>query len=423
VQMYHKLGFFLTLLLAFCQLFGTIAGEAIALNPKNLHDILHGNELVMILFYAEACRFSMDFMPTFDAAANQLRSAFGGDGKVILGKVDCLVNPGLGSRFDVGKYPTIKIVRFGRVARREYRGQRSQDAIVQFVYKELRDPVEEFQSMNDLQKLHNQKYMIIGYFEHREHLEYEVFRKTALTMRDHCQFHVSFDETARSLNPSGKNKITFQRNLDLDNVDFSNEYSGSMTGFSEMLSWIQKKCEPIVRELTFDNAEEISEEGRPFVILFYKKGDVKSMQEFEKVIESELMDEVQNVNFLTAEGKSFAHPLYHLEISEKDLPVIVIDSFVHMYLFPSYEDIHTPGKLKQFIRSLFSGQLHLAYHLIKESAETGVDDNQQGDQGEDKEVTKKVNQDTETTPKPLSKSKFKKLLPSRNRYTFAKDEL
>jgi len=405
------------------QLFGTIASEAIALNPKNLHDILHGNELVMILFYKETCGFSMDFMPSFDEAADQLRSTFDGDGKVILGKIDCLKYPGLASRFDVGKYPTIKIVRLGRVAKREYRGQRSKNAIVQAVYKELRGPVEEFQSMKDLQKLHNQNYMIIGYFEHKEHLEYEVFRKTALAMRDHCQFHVSFDETARSLNPSGKNKITFHRNLDLDNLDFSNEYSGSMTGFSEMLSWIQKKCEPIVRELTFDNAEEISEEGRPFVLLFYKAGDVKSLQEFEKVIEAELMDEVENVNFLTAESKSFAHPLYHLNISEEDLPVIVIDSFVHMYLFPSYEDIHTPGKLKQFIHSLFSRQLHLAYHLMEESGETGVDDDQQVDQGEDKEVTQQMNEVTETAPKPLSKSRFKKLLPSRNRYTFAKEEL
>lgn len=187
--MCQNLGYFSAILVVTLSLFGRIASEAIDIHSKNLHDILHGNELVLILFYANTCRHSMNFMPIFEAAAHQLRSAFGMDGKLTLGKIDCLAHPGLENRFDVGKYPTIKIVRFGRVGKKEYRGQRSQNAIVQFVYNELRDPIEEFHSMDALQKLHNQKYMIIGYFEHKDLLEYEVFRKVAITMRDQCQFH------------------------------------------------------------------------------------------------------------------------------------------------------------------------------------------------------------------------------------------
>lgn len=55
----------------------------------------------------------------------------------------------------------------------------------------------------------------------------------------------------------------------------------------------------------------------------------------------------ENVNFLLADGIKFAHPLHHLGKSKEDLPLIAIDSFRHMYLFKNYEDIHTPGKLKQ----------------------------------------------------------------------------
>ncbi|XP_034488723.1 endoplasmic reticulum resident protein 44 [Drosophila innubila] len=364
----------------------------------------------------------MNFMPIFEAAAHQLRSAFGEDGKLKLGKVDCLEHPGLENRFNVGKYPTVRIVRFGRVRQKEYRGQRSRDAIVQFVYNELRDPIDEFQSMNDLQKLPNQKNMIIGYFEQKDLLEYEVFRKSALTMRDHCQFHASFGEAAMSMSSSGKNKIKFVRNLAHDNQDLNNEYSGSLTGFSEMLRWFQEKCRPLVRELTFENAEEISEEGRQFVILFHNKSDSKSVQEFENVIEAELMNELDNINFLTADGASFSHPLYHLDKSEEDLPLIVIDSFVHMYLFPNYSDIHTPGKLKEFIGSLFSGDLHVAYHLKDDLAETVREDNPQDDRGENELTSEEIIQGT-TTPQSVYKSKFRKLLPSRNRYTFAREEL
>lgn len=61
------------------------------------------------------------------------------------------------------------------------------------------------------------------------------------------------------------------------------------------------------------------------------------------------------ITFLTADGHKFAHPLHHLGKSEDDLPVIAIDSFKHMYLFPNFEDVQIEGKLKSFIMDLYSG--------------------------------------------------------------------
>jgi endoplasmic reticulum resident protein 44 len=65
-----------------------------------------------------------------------------------------------------------------------------------------------------------------------------------------------------------------------------------------------------------------------------------------------------NINFLVADGDRFAHPLHHLGKSQSDLPLIAIDSFRHMYLFPNFKDMYTPGKLKQFLQDLYSGKLH-----------------------------------------------------------------
>lgn len=45
------------------------------------------------------------------------------------------------------------------------------------------------------------------------------------------------------------------------------------------------------------------------------------------------------MNFLTADGNQFAHPLHHLGKTKKDLPLIAIDSFRHMYLFPGKFDM------------------------------------------------------------------------------------
>jgi len=116
------------------------------------------------------------------------------------------------------------------------------------------------------------------------------------------------------------------------------------------------------------------------------------------------------VNFLTADGIKFAHPLHHLGKRQTDLPVVVIDSFKHMYQFPSNKDYTNPEHLKTFINDLYSGKLHREYHLgpqdITEIEVSNLNVNQQ--------------QDIQTIP---PESTFKNLAPSKNRYTLLRDEL
>ncbi|QQP58549.1 Thioredoxin domain-containing protein 4, partial [Caligus rogercresseyi] len=110
--------------------------------------------------------------------------------------------------------------------------------------------------------------------------------------------------------------------------------------YDEFSIWAVDKCTPLVRSITFENAEELTEEGLPFLILFHDPEDNNSIKDFTDVIQKHLLSEKQNVNFLTADGVKFAHPLHHLGKSKEDLPLIAIDSFRHMYLFPKYEDMH-----------------------------------------------------------------------------------
>jgi len=69
--------------------------------------------------------------------------------------IDCqnvVVSAGLAARFQVGKYPTLKMFRFGQPIKREYRGQRSPEAIAEFVKELLKNPVT---SVNSLDQLDN----------------------------------------------------------------------------------------------------------------------------------------------------------------------------------------------------------------------------------------------------------------------------
>ncbi|KAF4533117.1 hypothetical protein B566_EDAN003837 [Ephemera danica] len=254
------------------------------------------NELVLVNFYADWCRFSNLLAPVWDEAAKLIATEFPEAGQVILGKVDCDQEGAIATRYHITKYPTLKVFRNGQVTKREYRGQRSAEALLNYVKKQLEDPIKE-------------------------------------------------------LKPG------------------------------EKLEFLGPLCVPMVREITFENAEELSEEGLPFLILFH-----------------------QNVNFLTADGEKFSHPLHHLGKSMNDLPLIAIDSFRHMYLFPKFEDMHVPGRVKQFLADLYSGKLHREFHYGPDST---------------------VKNDGSSTPSATSppESTFKKLAPSKNRYTLLRDEL
>jgi len=182
----------------------------------------------------------------------------------------------------------------------------------------------------------------------------------------------------------------------------------------------------------------LTEEGLPFLILFRNPEDTAILDAFTKEVAG-LTDQKTAVNFLVADGKKFAHPLHHMGKSEKDLPILAVDSFRHMYLFPDISKLSVPGVLRNFLLDLHSGKLHREFHH-------GPDPTPPQDQQQQPQVPgQQPNQgaevpgamppgdappgspqqpgiaDQQRTSPPVSV--FEKLKPSRNRYTILKDEL
>lgn len=391
---------------------------AVQLTNDNLDMTLASNELVFINFYAEWCRFSNILQPIFDEAADNVREEFKESGRVVMGKVDCDKENSVASRFHISKYPTLKIIRNGQPTKREYRGQRSAEAFQEFVRKQLEDPIKEFHNLKDLEVLDSKKRIIIGYFDRRDMPEYNSFRRVATNLKEDCQFHAGFGDAVQAMHPPDYNTTLHAANttgyspsqpiiLYRPDVAVSHDndetFTGNINSFEELNIWVQQKCVPLVREITFENAEELTEEGIPFLILFYNPDNLDVIKDYKAIVDSQLITEKQNINFLTADGKRFAHPLHHLGKSQSDLPLIAIDSFRHMYLFTDVKDMYVPGKLLQFLKDLFSGKLHREFHYGLE--EPSVHSN---------EIKKS------TLP---PESSFIKLAPSKNRYTLLRDEL
>ena len=102
----------------------------------------------------------------------------------------------LGTRFHITKYPTLKYVVNGQLAKREYRGQRSAEKFVEFVSEQTKENVKEYFDLQELNEMDEKKRFLIGYFEQRDSPDYSVFRRVASNLKDDCIFMAGFGDVS-----------------------------------------------------------------------------------------------------------------------------------------------------------------------------------------------------------------------------------
>ena len=107
-----------------------------------------------------------------------------------------IISGALGTRFHITKYPTLKYVVNGQLAKREYRGQRSADKFVEFVSEQTKENVKEFLDLQELNEMDEKKRFLIGYFEQRDSPDYSVFRRVASNLKDDCIFMAGFGDVS-----------------------------------------------------------------------------------------------------------------------------------------------------------------------------------------------------------------------------------
>jgi endoplasmic reticulum resident protein 44 len=397
------------LVITFC--FGLVNGAVVDLNGNNFDSTISGAEFVFVNFYADWCFYSNQLKPIFEEASGKFLDPT----KVVFAKVDCDRQSDIASKYGVSKYPTLKIFRFGEQAKREYRGQRSVDALVKFAEQQVVPSFQEFASKPDLDsKLNPKKRNIVGYLAAKDGPIAKTLLKIASNLRDDCQFWLVFGEAARPMN-NGVDKVVFR-----DTSGEEASFTGNLQDFTLTKQWIQDKCVPLVRELTFENAEELTEEGLPFLILFRNPSDDGIYKIFTDEVVRQLSDQRTSVNALVADGQKFAHPLHHLGKSVHDLPILAIDSFRHMYVFPDIKQLTTPGKLRQFVLDLHSGKLHREFHNGPDPTRSPPSPGQPPSNNQPGQGGPPGSEQQQRTDPP--ESVFQKLKPNENRYTLIRDE-
>jgi thiol-disulfide isomerase len=228
-----------------------------------------------------------------------------------------------------------------KVGKKEYRGQRSVEALVEYINDLMQDSVKHISQVTDIKSIPVNKPVVLAFFDHppQSASHYNIYRKVASDLKDDCHFYWITDPLKSYYNTDGSNNLILFKPPRTAVKEKDIKYPGSPYSYDELSTWTTDKCIPLVREITFENAEELTEEGLPFLILFHDPADKASVEQYTQVVHKELSTESGSINFLTADGHQFAHPLLHLGKTTKDLPLIAIDSFRHMYLFSEFKDI------------------------------------------------------------------------------------
>ncbi|KAK5965662.1 Endoplasmic reticulum resident protein [Trichostrongylus colubriformis] len=335
---------------------------SIELSMQNHDQVLNSSQVVFVAFCADWCPFSRRLKPIFEESARVFKQE-NPQASVVWAIVDSVRQADVGDKYYVNKYPTMKVFVNGELIQKEYRSTRSVEALTAFVKYQLSTAINEFENQE--------------------------------------QLNAAMDGNKR-------NVVAW--------------FTGNLRDYEFFKQWVTDKCIPLVREVTFENVEELTEEGLPFLLFFRDPKRKEQDKMFTEQVIRELYDQRASVNPLLADGHKFAHPLKHLGKTMKDLPVLAIDSFQHMYLFPDMSQLTVPGKLREFVMDLHSGKLHKDFHetldqkmidLAKFKAENGITDEDLEDNREAGGSMPSA-QPGDTTPPP---SVFKQLKPSEKRYS------
>ena len=283
----------------------TGVSHVIDLTEENEH-LLAETDVFLVNFYADWCRFSRQLHPIFVTTDTAMREAYPDESVVRMGRVDCDSQEKLAQKYRISKYPTIKVFRNGIEMKKEYRGNRSPSDFKKLVlyicfnilhnsrYVEelLKDPVEEFKNLDEAKKIvdNRNRGILVGYFSSSDSTEYKTFSKVAKALSEECSFIAGFGAASEKERVTGDNIMFYD--VEHGSAPVSEAvFLGALNNYDLVFKWAHDKCIPLVREITFENGEELTEEGKPFLILFHTNEDTQSLKYFQNEISRSLVGE------------------------------------------------------------------------------------------------------------------------------------
>jgi protein disulfide-isomerase A1 len=317
--------------------------DVLVLTDKNFDEEVKNHEFILVEFYAPWCGHCKALQPEYDAAATKLK------GQIVVAKIDCDANRGAAEKNEIQGFPTIKLFKNGK-AYKEYEGERTATAIVNWVKKKTGPVAKELKTQEEIDAFvkENEGTAIVGYFKNKECEEYKQYinyLETDNTFEDFAAGEV-FESSLVSDAPFLKLYRSFDE--EITTKDFKNAKE-----------WLATNGYPLLEEISARNFRRFVESGVPLAVLFLDYSKQQECEKVKKIIENVASSRKGKMNWVYSNGVEYKEQLEAMG-GTGDIPAIAAMDLDKRQNFP-YNGEFTEEKITEWVDGVVSGKIKPYY--------------------------------------------------------------
>ena len=304
------------------------------LTDSTFDKLINKNPYLLVLFYAPWCPHCQKFHPVYEKAAATLSKK-----GLTLAKVDVTVEKNVAQKYGINGLPTIFLFIKGRPI--EYRGERAESDIINFIYKKLKNPCKLLNTTEEVEKFQKDNEVCIIYFGNDKNQKNQ-FSDVARLIEKFPFAIVEKEEIIQKLNEKSK-KIVLYKQFD----EKKNELTENIT-FDNIFEFVLKNSFEKVRSFNKKTFREFFSEQRPALILYAEKDSPKwkEYQDILKQVSIKINGEILVILSNTKDGSGAGIAKY-LGISDSKLPTVrIVDTKLNSKQYELEGDINVENVYK-----------------------------------------------------------------------------
>jgi protein disulfide-isomerase A1 len=331
---------------------GEAASDVFVLTDDNADGFFKENPAAFVEFYAPWCGHCKKLAPTWEQLATSTKQKH--DGKFAIAKADVTVEKGLGDKYGIQSFPTLKLVFNGKVM--DYEGPRELAGLEAFVASYSGPAVKKVTTLEKLVEHTQEAAVTVVYFENGK-------------------LDAFFDEFA-SNNRALEGTIFVQANKELAiDQDFNTgeivlykswdngklKYEGKKEE-DAFLAWLKDESLPPLAEIGPGNYKQYMAREQPMAWLFVsgKEEQEEVTKQAKAVVEKVAIAFKGKVLFVFLDGDTYGQMVTRMGHTGESLPVVTIeDKEGKHFLFEEGTTLNDAAqeKLTNYVQDFLDGKL------------------------------------------------------------------
>jgi len=325
------------------------ASDVLELNADNFDTVVSANPVLFVEFYAPWCGHCKHLAPEYEKAATELK------GRVPLAKVDAdsATNKPLASRFEIQGFPTLKLFRNGKPT--DYQGERSAEAIVSFLKRQVAPAVTTLSTTEDVDKFSkDDTIVLVGFFDNKDSDGYQKYKEIAEELRDKHMFGevIGSPEIRKQFDVASTPSVVLFKSFE----EGRNVYTSNH--FNDFKDFIAKYSLPLLNEIGPHNYRQYAQSRVSLAYLFVDLTEDGQKDEYIQRVFSIAESTRGQLNWVYIDWSKYSKHAEKVGLSGKVVPSIAIEDFATEQHF-SYDETAelTTEKISAWVDQFLNQQL------------------------------------------------------------------